>query len=91
MQVGEYWDTLAYRDGTPEYNQDAHRQRTIDWLSSARGTATAFDVTTKGAPCVLHARPHGAPQLTPECSSARGQGCAHGSSSQPVCGRLHHP
>ena len=63
MQVVEYWDTLGYRDGTPEYNQDAHRQRTIDWLNSARGTATAFDVTTKGGPCALHAWPCAAQQL----------------------------
>ncbi|KAK9831973.1 hypothetical protein WJX81_004572 [Elliptochloris bilobata] len=52
LVVGEFWDALAYREGTPEYNQDAHRQRTIDWLNRAAGTATAFDVTTKG---ILHA------------------------------------
>lgn len=50
--MGEFWDTLAYRSGTPEYNQDAHRQRTIDWINAAAGAATAFDVTTKG---ILHA------------------------------------
>ena len=32
--------------------QDAHRQRIIDWINAAGGTATAFDVTTKG---ILHA------------------------------------
>ena len=32
--------------------QDAHRQRTVDWIKAAGGLATAFDVTTKG---ILHA------------------------------------
>ena len=32
--------------------QDAHRQRTLDWIKAAGGLATAFDVTTKG---ILHA------------------------------------
>jgi len=50
--VGEYWDTLAYRGSEPEYNQDAHRQRIVDWLNAAGGLAGAFDVTTKG---ILHA------------------------------------
>ncbi len=47
--VGEYWDALAYGwDGAPEHNQDAHRQRTVDWINAAGGLATAFDITTKG-------------------------------------------
>lgn len=51
--VGEYWDTLAYNwEGVPEPNQDAHRQRIINWINAAGGRATAFDVTTKG---ILHA------------------------------------
>lgn len=45
--VGEYWDTLAYSGGL-EYNQDAHRQRIIDWIDNAGGNTTAFDFTTKG-------------------------------------------
>lgn len=49
-QVGEFWDTLAYQGSTLEYNQDAHRQRTVAWINAAGGAATAFDVTTKGAP-----------------------------------------
>lgn len=50
--VGEYWDTLAYNwEGVPEPNQDAHRQRIINWINAAGGRATAFDVTTKG---ILH-------------------------------------
>lgn len=32
--------------------QDAHRQRTLNWVKAAGGLATAFDVTTKG---ILHA------------------------------------
>lgn len=32
--------------------QDAHRQRIVNWINQAEGTATAFDVTTKG---ILHA------------------------------------
>ena len=113
--VGEYWDSLSYSNGLPDFNQvcrlnnahasvlplparclgtlamqrfllpvlkcarfmhvtanlqslwnclvlrllvkgrmlqDAHRQRIIDWINAAGGTATAFDVTTKG---ILHA------------------------------------
>eukprot|EP00884_Botryococcus_braunii_P002375 jgi/Botrbrau1/12138/Bobra.0186s0053.1 len=51
--VGEYWDALSYSwEGVPHPNQDAHRQRIVNWLNQAEGTATAFDVTTKG---ILHA------------------------------------
>lgn len=50
--VGEYWDALAYNFDAPEYNQDAHRQRIVNWLNAAGGNAGAFDVTTKG---ILHA------------------------------------
>lgn len=50
--VGEYWDSLSYTYGEMEYNQDAHRQRIIDWINAAGGSAGAFDVTTKG---ILHA------------------------------------
>ncbi|PRW59861.1 alpha amylase domain [Chlorella sorokiniana] len=51
--VGEYWDTLAYEwDGTPTHNQDAHRQRTVNWINAAGGLATAFDITLKG---IMHA------------------------------------
>lgn len=49
--VGEYWDSLSYKYGEMEYNQDAHRQRIIDWINDTTGTAGAFDVTTKG---ILH-------------------------------------
>lgn len=41
--TGEYWDSLAYGfDGTPAHNQDAHRQRTVNWIEAAGGLATAF-------------------------------------------------
>ena len=50
--VGEYWDTLAYDYDQPQYNQDSHRQRIVNWIDDAGGLAGAFDVTTKG---ILHA------------------------------------
>jgi hypothetical protein len=49
--VGEYWDSLSYTYGEMYYNQNAHRQRIIDWINATNGTAGAFDVTTKG---ILH-------------------------------------
>ncbi|XVF03394.1 hypothetical protein REPUB_Repub04eG0257500 [Reevesia pubescens] len=49
--VGEYWDSLSYTYGEMDHNQDAHRQRIINWINATNGTAGAFDVTTKG---VLH-------------------------------------
>ncbi|XP_022726067.1 LOW QUALITY PROTEIN: alpha-amylase 3, chloroplastic-like [Durio zibethinus] len=50
--VGEYWDSLSYTYGEMDHNQDAHRQRIIDWINATNGIAGAFDVTTKG---ILHA------------------------------------
>mmetsp|Transcript_5409 Transcript_5409/g.18220 ORF Transcript_5409/g.18220 Transcript_5409/m.18220 type:complete len:1162 (-) Transcript_5409:644-4129(-) len=50
--VGEFWDALDYKYDAPEYNQDAHRQRIVNWINAAGGLAGAFDVTTKG---ILHA------------------------------------
>ncbi|RZB99474.1 alpha-amylase 3, chloroplastic isoform X1 [Glycine soja] len=49
--VGEYWDSLSYTYGEMDHNQDAHRQRIVDWINATAGTAGAFDVTTKG---ILH-------------------------------------
>eukprot|EP00249_Psilotum_nudum_P024116 c29097_g1_i4 orf=478-3012(+) len=46
--VGEYWDSLAYEGGNVCYNQDAHRQRIVNWINATGGTSSAFDVTTKG-------------------------------------------
>ncbi|KAK4402929.1 Alpha-amylase 3, chloroplastic [Sesamum angolense] len=49
--VGEFWDSLSYTYGEMDHNQDAHRQRIVDWINATNGTAGAFDVTTKG---ILH-------------------------------------
>ncbi|KAL8518790.1 hypothetical protein ACS0TY_009955 [Phlomoides rotata] len=49
--VGEFWDSLSYTYGEMDHNQDAHRQRIVDWINATNGTASAFDVTTKG---ILH-------------------------------------
>ena len=57
MAFGEYWDTCEYTDGVLNYNQDAHRQRTVNWCDRTGGTASAFDFTTKGARptlCLTH-------------------------------------
>lgn len=48
LAFGEYWDTCAYDGSVLQYNQDAHRQRTVNWIDSTGGTAAAFDFTTKG-------------------------------------------
>ncbi|DBA79186.1 hypothetical protein WJX77_000073 [Trebouxia sp. C0004] len=48
MAFGEYWDTCEYTDGVLNYNQDAHRQRTVNWCDQTGGTSAAFDFTTKG-------------------------------------------
>ncbi|KAI8029192.1 hypothetical protein LOK49_LG01G04156 [Camellia lanceoleosa] len=53
--VGEYWDSLNYTHGDMDHNQDAHRQRIVDWINDTNGTAIAFDVTTKG---ILHLCKH---------------------------------
>nr|GMD58758.1 Alpha-amylase isozyme 2A [Ipomoea batatas] len=45
--IGEYWDSLAYEGGNLCYNQDAHRQRIVNWINATGGTSSAFDVTTK--------------------------------------------
>ena len=48
MAFGEYWDACNYTDGVLDYNQDSHRQRTVNWCDATGGTASAFDFTTKG-------------------------------------------
>lgn len=53
--IGEYWDSLAYENGSLCYNQDAHRQRLVNWINAAGGASSAFDVTTKG---ILHSALH---------------------------------
>eukprot|EP00850_Spirogloea_muscicola_P015054 SM000112S23996 [mRNA] locus=s112:205571:213129:- [translate_table: standard] len=55
FSIGEYWDSLAYEGGNVCYNQDAHRQRIINWVNATGGTSSAFDVTTKG---ILHSALH---------------------------------
>ena len=53
FSVGEYWDTLQYdSQGKLDRNQDAHRQRIVDWIHSTNSLSCAFDMTTKG---ILHA------------------------------------
>ncbi|XP_039068556.1 uncharacterized protein LOC120214821 [Hibiscus syriacus] len=54
--IGEYWDSMAYENGNLSYNQDAHRQRIVNWINATGGTSSAFDVTTKG---ILHSALHG--------------------------------
>ena len=39
FSVGEYWDALTYRHDAPDYNQDAHRQRIVNWINAAGGLA----------------------------------------------------
>jgi hypothetical protein len=48
MAFGEFWDTCDYTDCVLNYNQDRHRQQTVDWIDSTGGTCAAFDFTTKG-------------------------------------------
>ncbi|XP_022840291.1 Glycosyl hydrolase, family 13, catalytic domain, partial [Ostreococcus tauri] len=48
LAFGEFWDECGYRDGVLDYNQDAHRQRTCNWVDSTTGNTAAFDFTTKG-------------------------------------------
>mmetsp|Transcript_23952 Transcript_23952/g.32951 ORF Transcript_23952/g.32951 Transcript_23952/m.32951 type:complete len:730 (+) Transcript_23952:170-2359(+) len=48
LAFGEFWDACNYSDGVLSYNQDSHRQRTVDWCDSTGGTTAAFDFTTKG-------------------------------------------
>lgn len=48
ISIGEYWDDMAYDHEYLQYNQDAHRQRIVDWLDRSGKCAHAFDTTTKG-------------------------------------------
>ena len=49
--------SLHIADGVLAYNQDSHRQRTVDWCDATGGTAAAFDFTLKarlgGGSCVF--------------------------------------
>eukprot|EP00913_Durusdinium_trenchii_P006734 g6330.t1 len=46
--VGELWLDMAYDDNGLCYNQDRHRQDTINWINGTGKASTAFDFTTKG-------------------------------------------
>lgn len=48
LSFGEYWDACEYTDSVLNYNQDPHRQRTINWIDQTGGNTAAFDFTTKG-------------------------------------------
>ena len=48
LAFGEFWDACSYTGGVLDYNQDAHRQRTVNWIDRTSGTSGAFDFTTKG-------------------------------------------
>jgi len=61
--AGEYWDALSYEwDGTPAHNQDAHRQRTVNWWvgywgQERQGSCIAYRMQLRGfdLPIVVHA------------------------------------
>ncbi|KAI8014729.1 Alpha-amylase [Camellia lanceoleosa] len=47
--VGENWEQFTYgQDGKPDYNQDQHRNKIVQWVQKAGGSVKAFDFTTKG-------------------------------------------
>ena len=48
VNIGEYWDDMAYDNSYLLHNQDAHRQRIVDWIDNSGKCAYAFDTTTKG-------------------------------------------
>lgn len=46
--VGELWLDMNYDGDGLAYNQDKHRQDTINWINGTQKRSTAFDFTTKG-------------------------------------------
>lgn len=46
--IGEFWDSMEYDNGHLLHDQNAHRQRIVDWIDRSGQTAYAFDMTTKG-------------------------------------------
>jgi len=46
--VGELWLDMQYGGEGLDYNQDKHRQDTINWINGTGKECTAFDFTTKG-------------------------------------------
>lgn len=82
LSPGPFWPA----DGVLAYNQDAHRQRTVDWCDATGGTAAAFDFTLKvllgeehwlltlcTASCTACARCASAPALLFICDQAAGR------------------
>ena len=72
LAFGEFWDTCEYTDGVLNYNQDSHRQRTVNWCDRTGGTSAAFDFTTKGA---LHVPPQSSRQHLPSGRTLRSNAC----------------
>lgn len=49
FSVGEIWTNMSFQGTTLNPNQDAHRQKLVDWLdSNPSKVSTLFDFTTKG-------------------------------------------
>ncbi|KAJ0788476.1 putative alpha-amylase [Helianthus annuus] len=48
-----------------DHNQDAHRQRILDWINDTNGTTGAFDVSTKGILHSVYIYTHTPYSLTP--------------------------
>jgi len=46
--VGELWLDMEYDHDGLKYNQDKHRQDTVNWINGTDKESTAFDFTTKG-------------------------------------------
>jgi alpha-amylase len=71
MNVGEFWSDMHWEDGgVLAYNQDAARQRIVNWLDGHKASAAAFDFPTKG---ILQVRGHGPWQNRREETVLRGE------------------
>ncbi len=46
-QLAPLQSPQSIADGVLAYNQDGHRQRTVDWCDATGGTSAAFDFTLK--------------------------------------------
>lgn len=88
LAFGEYWDTCEYTDGVLNYNQDAHRQRTVNWCDRTGGTSAAFDFTTKGAATATPAARNNHGPNTAWCTILSADllihSCCHCATTQPV-------
>lgn len=47
LNVGEFWVDANWNGGELDFNQDASRQRLVDWVNKAGKTSAAFDFPTK--------------------------------------------